>query len=80
MTNNEQDILQEEQMPYAVTPTYLKYSFGIEEAAAYYGIGTKKLRQIVAEHPNGDFFLENGRHILLKRRQFENYLDNASTL
>ena len=63
-----------------IVPTYLKYTVGIDEAAAYYGIGTKKLRQLVADNPNGDFYLEIGRHILLKRRQFENYLDNASTL
>ena len=61
-------------------PTYRKYTIGIDEAARYYGIGTKKLRQIIADNPSGDFFLEIGRHVLLKRRQFEAYLDNASAL
>ena len=61
-------------------PTYLKYTIGIDEAAQYYGIGTKKLRQIIADNPGGDFFLEIGRHVLIKRRQFEAYLDSASAL
>ena len=61
-------------------PTYRKYTIGIDEAARYYGIGTKKLRQIIADNPSGDFFLEIGRHVLIKRRQFESYLDNASAL
>ena len=61
-------------------PTYRKYTIGIDEAARYYGIGTKKLRQIIADNPSGAFFLEIGRHVLIKRRQFEAYLDNASAL
>ncbi len=61
-------------------PTYRKYTIGIDEAARYYGIGTKKLRQIIADNPSGDFFLEIGRHVLIKRRKFEAYLDNASAL
>lgn len=60
--------------------TNLGYTIGINEAACYYGIGTKKLRQIIADNPSGDFFLEIGRHVLIKRRQFEAYLDNASAL
>ena len=61
-------------------PTYREYTIGIDEAARYYGIGTKKLRQIIADNPSGEFFLEIGRHVLIKRRQFESYLDNASAL
>ena len=63
-----------------IVPTYRKYTIGIDEAACYYGIETKKLRQIIADNPGGDFFLEIGRHVLIKRRQFEAYLDNASAL
>lgn len=61
-------------------PTDRKYTIGIEEAARYYGIGTKKLRQIVADNPQGDFYLEIGSRILLKRKQFEAYLDTATAL
>ena len=64
----------------ASVPTYRKYTMGISEAAGYYGIGEKKLRQIIAENPMGDFYLEIGRKLLIKRRQFEEYLDGASSL
>ena len=76
---DESDVLSEEANA-VIVPTYRKYTIGIDEAARYYGIGTKKLRQIIADNPIGDFFLEIGRHVLLKRRQFEAYLDNASAL
>ena len=64
----------------AEIPAYLKYTIGIDEEARYYGIGTKKLRQIIAENPCGDFYLEIGRRVLIKRRQFEVYLDGATFL
>lgn len=61
-------------------PTDRKYTIGIDEAARYYGIGSKKLRQIISDNPMGDFYLEIGRHVLIKRRKFEQYLDQASSL
>ena len=76
---DENEVFSEEAKAVSV-PTYRKYTIGIDEAARYYGIGTKKLRQIIADNPSGDFFLEIGRHVLIKRRQFEAYLDNASAL
>ena len=65
---------------FAEIPTDRKYTIGIDEAARYYGIGSKKLRQIISDNPMGDFYLEIGRHVLIKRRQFEQYLDQASSL
>ncbi|MCQ2510942.1 MAG: hypothetical protein MJ116_10835 [Lachnospiraceae bacterium] len=35
---------------------------------------------MVADNPQGDFYLEIGSHILLKRKQFESYLDTATAL
>lgn len=61
-------------------PTYLKFTIGIDEAAEYYGIGEKKLRQIVYEHPDGEFYLEVGRRVLLKRQKFEEFLNQSTTL
>ena len=65
---------------FAEIPTDRKYTIGIDEAARYYGIGSKKLRQLIADNPLGGFYLEIGRHVLIKRRQFEQYLDQASSL
>lgn len=79
-TEDESAIFEEETLGVSGIPIYLKYTITIDEAARYYGIGSKKLRQIVADHPMGDFYLEIGRRLLLKRRQFELFLDSASTL
>lgn len=59
------------------TPIWLKYSLSIQEAADYFGIGEKRLRQFVAENEGADFLLEIGSHIKIKRRRFEAYLDEA---
>ena len=48
------------------------------EAAEYYHIGEKKLRSIVDEHPKADFIIMNGNRVLLKKKQFEKFLDDAS--
>ena len=40
-------------MNYADVPIWEKYTLTIEEAAKYFRIGEKKLRQLADEHPNG---------------------------
>jgi excisionase family DNA binding protein len=47
----------------------------VQEAAAYFGISDKKIRQIVGEHPNEKFILWNGSRPRIKRTLFEKYLD-----
>ena len=49
----------------------------IAEAAQYFGIGEKRLRQIVAENPRADFVMEIGSHVRIKRQLFERYLDRG---
>lgn len=44
------------------------------EAAQYYGIGEKRIRQIVAENPCASYVLEIGAHTRIKRKMFEQYL------
>lgn len=62
------------------TPIYEKYALSIEQAADYFGIGQKKLRQIVADHTGADFILYNGNRLQIKRRKFEAFLDKTSTI
>ena len=57
-----------------------KYSLSIQEAAEYYGIGEKRLRSIVSEHYNEPFILEIGSHRRIKRRLFEEFLDQATAV
>ena len=52
----------------------------IEEAAGYYYIGEGKLRMLIDEHPNEDFYVMNGNRALIKREKFERYLDQATAV
>ena len=61
-------------------PIWKKYSLSIQEAAEYYGIGEKRIRQIASENPNADFVLEVGAHIRIKRELFEKYLDESTVV
>ena len=61
-------------------PVWHKYSLSVEEAAEYYGIGEKRLRNIAAEHENEGFILEIGTHVRFKRKRFEEFLDLATAI
>ena len=55
-------------------PIWQKFSLTLEETAAYSGIGINKLRKITDEK-DCHFVLFIGRKRLIKRRQFEEYLE-----
>ena len=55
------------------TPIFEKYSLSIEQAADYFGIGQKKLRQIVADHEGADFILYNGNRVQIKRKNSSHF-------
>ena len=57
-----------------------KFCLTIEEAAAYFNIGQKKLRKIVTENLDSGFVIQNGVKFLIKREQFEKYLDALTTI
>lgn len=61
-----------------ITPVWNRYILTIVETAEYYHIGEKKLRRLVDEHPKADFIIMNGNRVLLKKKQFERFLDDAS--
>ena len=64
----------------APVPVWQRFVLTVEEAASYYHIGEGKLRRIVEEHPEADFFVLNGNRLLFKREKFERFLDSVSTL
>ena len=47
-------------------PVWRRYTLTIEEAAGYYHIGEGKLRMLIDEHPNEDFYVMNGNRALIK--------------
>ena len=57
-----------------------KFCLTIDEASEYFNIGEKKLRQIVADNINSGFVIQNGVKILIKRRRFEDYLEEMTAL
>ena len=61
-------------------PICKRYMLSVYEAADYYRIGEKKIRAIIEMYPDAEFVLYVGTKILIKRRQFEEFLDNASTI
>ena len=70
--------LMAELQTFSSVPLWKKYSLSIQEAAEYYGIGEKRLRQIAYENRGEDFVLEIGTHIRFKRKLFEEYLDKVT--
>ena len=61
-------------------PYWEKYMLTLREAAEYFHIGEKKMRQIVDDNLYANFLLESGNRIMIKRRLFEQYLDNATVI
>lgn len=55
-------------------------ALSITEAAIYFGIGEKRLRQIINENYATSFVLEVGTHMRIKRRLFEEFLDNTTSI
>ncbi|MBQ9211193.1 MAG: hypothetical protein IJ153_05770 [Clostridia bacterium] len=60
-------------------PINQKYALTIREAANYYSIGMKRLRQMAEEHL-GDFAIFNGNKYLIIRERFEEFLSQTSAL
>ena len=65
-------------MKYEV-PIWEKANLTIEEAAAYFGIGMNKLRELT-EDEQCKFVLFVGSKRLIKRRLFEQYLEQAYSI
>ena len=62
-------------MKYEV-PVWIKANLTLEEAAAYFGIGVNKLRQLTDDN-NCPFVLWCGSKRLIKRIKMEEYLSKA---
>lgn len=67
--------LTQEQMRERNIPICEKYGLNIVEASEYFGIGETKLREMINENPKATYILKNGKKTIIKRKQFEKYLD-----
>ena len=61
-------------------PLWQKYALTINEATEYFNIGEKKLRRLVDDHPDQGFYVMNGTKMLIKRKQFEEFMDQISAV
>ena len=59
---------------------YDRYLLTVEEAAVYFHIGSKKMRDMIKDHAGAKWILYNGNRIMIKREQFEKWLDNQSAI
>ena len=57
-----------------------KFCLTIEEASEYFNIGEKKLRKIVSENLDSGFIIQHGVKFLVKRKQFEKFLDDLTSI
>ncbi len=57
-----------------------KFCLTIEEASEYFNIGEKKLRKIVSENLDSGFIIQNGVKFLVKRKRFENFLNDLTSI
>ena len=56
-------------------PLWKKMNLTVEEAAEYSGIGVSKIKVNLQIQKNCPFVLWNGTKRLIKRKQFEDYLE-----
>lgn len=61
-------------------PIWEKYALTIYEAAEYFGIGEHRLRTLVRENRQADFVLWIGVKVEIKRKQFEEFLNEINAL
>ncbi len=57
-----------------------KFCLTVEEASLYFNIGEKKLRKLVADNLDSGFIIQNGVKILIKRKRFEEFLNDVTAL
>lgn len=57
-----------------------KFCLTIYEAVIYFNIGEKKLRKLVADNLDSGFIIQNGVKFLIKRKRFEDFLNDLTAI
>lgn len=70
---------EEKDFDYNDIPIWRKYTLSVQEASKYFRIGDKKMRKLIEENPGANYILWNGTRPQIKRRLFEQYLDEYMT-
>lgn len=61
-------------------PPENRFCLTIEEAAAYSLIGENRLRSLLSNNPNANYILRVGNTVRIKRKQFEDYLNQINDI
>ena len=57
-----------------------KFCLTIDEAVIYFNIGEKKLRKLVSDNLDSGFIIQNGVKFLIKRKRFEDSLNDLTAI
>ena len=57
-----------------------KFCLTIDEAVIYFNIGEKKLRKLVSDNLDSCFIIHNGVKFLIKRKRFEDFLNDLTAI
>ena len=57
-----------------------KFCLTIDEAVIYFNIGEKKLRKLVSDNLDSGFIIQNGVKFLIKRKRFEDFLNDLTAI
>jgi len=61
-------------------PLWNKYMLTISEASEVFNIGENKLRFIIENNTDADFVIMNGNRSMIKRKLFEQFLDQTRAI
>ena len=61
-------------------PIWEKYTLSLEEAVLYFRIGENKLRALIYVDRSAKYLLWNGRRVQIKRKLFEQFVDELEAI
>lgn len=61
-------------------PIWEKFTLTISEASEYFNLGEKKLRFLADSYSDYGFVLQNGNKTLIKRKKFEEFINETNAV
>lgn len=52
----------------------------VEEASKYFTLGQNKIRWLAEQNRHADWYIMNGNRLLIKKKQFEKFIDKADVI
>jgi len=59
---------------------YNRYLLTVDEAAAYFHIGAKKLYELINNHEGATWILYSGNRLMIKKDMFAKWLDQQTVI